>query len=180
MRKAIIVFFLPLVLAAPVRAQDKIKIGYIDIQRAIVESQAGKKAREAFQTQVKRVEGDLLKEKQEIERLKMDYDKKGALLRDDEKRTMESDLDKRYVAYQRTMQDVQQDLRQKEAEMTRGILSDLEKVVTEVGKADNFTLILERSQVIYADQGVDITNKVIDLYNGRGATPPPAKATKSK
>jgi Skp family chaperone for outer membrane proteins len=50
-------------------AQEKIKIGYIDLQRAISESDAGKKAKDNFQSDVKRVESDLLKEKQEIERI---------------------------------------------------------------------------------------------------------------
>jgi Skp family chaperone for outer membrane proteins len=51
--------------------------------------------------------------------------------------------------------------------MMAEILKELEQVVTEVGKADKFTLILERSQILYSDQAIDITNKVIDAYNTR-------------
>jgi outer membrane protein len=71
------------------------------------------------------------------------------------------------VNYQRGMADQQQELRQQESAMTGDILKELEKIVNEVGKAEKFTLILERSQVLYSDQGVDITNKVIELYNSR-------------
>src|SRR5499433_4240607 len=92
-------------------SQDKVKIGFIDVQRAISESQAGKRAKERFQAQVKKAEGDLLKEKQELDRLKSDLDKKGQLMREDERRTMEADLQKRVVNYQRTAGDYQQDLR---------------------------------------------------------------------
>jgi Skp family chaperone for outer membrane proteins len=60
--------------------------------------------------------------------------------------------------------------------MTSEILKDLEKVVIEVGKNEKFTLILERSQVLYSDQGVDITPKVVDLYNSRTS----GKVTKAK
>ena len=67
-------------------AQDKIKIGFVDIQRAISESQSGKKARERFQSEIKKAESDLMKEKQEVERLKADMEKKGMLLKEDEKR----------------------------------------------------------------------------------------------
>ena len=35
-------------------AQERIKIGFIDIQRVISESQAGKQAKERFQAQVKK------------------------------------------------------------------------------------------------------------------------------
>lgn len=162
----VLLFFL---IAIPAWAQEKVKIGFVDIQRAISESQAGKKAKERFQTQIKKVESDLLKEKQEVERMKNDFDKKGALLKEEERLNLEKELQRRALGYQRSMQDHQEELRQKEGEMTSEILQDLQKIVTEVGKNEKFTLILERSQVLYSDQGVDITNKVIEIYNSRGA-----------
>jgi len=148
-------------------AQDRAKIGFIDVQRAINESVAGKRARDRFQSQVKKAETDLVKEKQELERLKSEFDKKSPLLKDDERRNLEADLQRRAVNYQRAMGDQQQELRQKEGEMTGDILKELEKIVTEVGKADKFTIILERSQILYSDQATDITNKVIEVFNSR-------------
>ena len=148
-------------------AQERIKIGFIDIQRVISESQAGKRARDRFQAQVKKAEADILKERQDIERLKSDLDKKGPLLRDEERRNLESDLQKRSVNLQRSMADHQQELQAKNNQMMSEILKELEKIVNEVGKADKFTLILERSQILYSDQGIDITSKVIESYNSR-------------
>jgi outer membrane protein len=174
-KKGWTVFFI-LFFCGSALAQEKIKMGYIDIQKAIVESQPGKKAKENFQAQVKKAEGELLKEKQEIERLKGDLDKKTPLLKEEERRSMEKELDRRYLSYQRSMRDSQEELRQRENEMTGVILRELEKVVAEIGKNDKFTLILERSQVLYIDQGIDITNKVIELYNSRS----PGKVTKAK
>jgi outer membrane protein len=146
-----------------ISAQERIKIGFIDLQRAIMESSA--KAR--FEVQVKKAEAELLKEKQELERMKADFDKKGPLMKEDERRNLEADLQRRYVQYQRTMGDHQQELRQKEGDMTSDILKDLQGIVTEIGKAEKFTLIFERSQILYNDQGIDITNKVIETYNSR-------------
>ncbi len=156
-----------LVLLLPAVVSAQVRIGFIDIQRAISESAAGKRAKDKFQSQVKKAEADLLKEKNDLERLKTELDKKGPLLKEDERRNLEGDLQKRYVNYQRSMSDQQQDLRQKEGEMTADILKELEKIVNEVGKAEKFTLILERSQILYSDQGVDITNKVIEVFNNR-------------
>jgi len=148
-------------------AQDRIKVGFVDVQRAISESQAGKRAKDRFQAQVAKVKSDMLKEQQEIERLKSDLDKKGPLMKAEERSNLEADLQRRYVNYQRSAGDYQQDLQKKEGEMMSEILKELEGIVNEVGKAENFTLILERSQILYSDQGIDITNKVIDLYNSR-------------
>ena len=175
MKKAFFVFMF-VVFVAPAWGQERIRVGFIDIQRAIGDSQAGKKARERFQAQVKKVEVELLKEKGEVEKLKVEVDKKGPLLKEDDRKKLESELQRRVVGYQRNMRDSQEELRQKEGEMTADILKELETIVTEVGKNDKFTLILERSQVLYSDQAMDITGKVIDLYNNRAS----AKAVKGK
>ena len=148
-------------------AQERVRIGYVDIQKVISESQAGKRAKDRFQAQVKKAEGDIIKERQELERLKADLDKKGPLLKDEERRNLESDLQKRSINLQRSMSDYQQELQAKNSEMMADILKELEKIVNEVGKAEKFTLILERSQILYSDQGIDITSKVIETYNSR-------------
>jgi outer membrane protein len=148
-------------------AQERVKIGFIDVQRVIAESQAGKRAKDRFQAQIKKVEGDLQKERQDLERLKADIEKKGPLLKEDERRNLEADFQKRSVNLQRTMGDYQEELRQKESQMMTDILKELEQVVAEVGKAEKFTLILERSQILYSDQGIDITSRVIESYNSR-------------
>ena len=65
------------------------------------------------------------------------------------------------------LQEYQQELRQKEGEMTGDILKDLQQIVTEIGKSEKFTLIFERSQILYQDASIDITNRVIEAYNNR-------------
>jgi outer membrane protein len=148
-------------------AQERIKIGFIDIRRVIAESQAGKKAQDRFQAQVKKAEADVAKERQDLERLRADLDKKGPLLKDEEKRNLEADFQRRSVNLQRSMSDHQQELQQKNNEMMADILKELEQIVNEIGKAEKFTLIMERSQILYSDQGIDITSKVIETYNTR-------------
>ena len=172
---AIIPVFLLALSAASVQAQG-FKIGFIDIQKAISESQAGKRAKERFQAQVKKAEGDLLKEKNDVERLKSDFDKKAPLMKEEERKNMEKELNRRIVNYQRTMNDHQEELRLREREMTGEILKELEKVVTEIGKNEKFTLIFERSQALYYDPVIDVTDRVIDIYNSRTG----GKVTKGK
>lgn len=87
--------FLTLACVSAVGAQERVKIGFIDIQRAISDSNAGKKAKDRFQAQVKKAEAELLKEKTELERLKSDLDKKGPLMKEEERRNLESDLQRR-------------------------------------------------------------------------------------
>lgn len=144
-----------------------VKIGFIDIQRILNESQAGKKANDRFQAQIKKAEADIQKERQDLEKIRADLDKKGPLLKEEERRNQEADFQRRSVALQRNVTDQQQELQRRRNEMMAEILKELEQVVTEVGKSEKFTLILERSQILYSDQAVDITNRVIEVYNSR-------------
>jgi len=148
-------------------AQERVKIGYVDYSRIVADSQAGKRARERFEAQVKKVESDLMKERQDLERIKSDIEKKGPLLKEEERRNLEADFQKRSVNLQRSMNDYQQEFRQKENEIMQEIVSAIGVIVGEIGKADKFTLILERNQILYSDQGIDITSKVIEAYNSR-------------
>lgn len=148
-------------------AQDRIKIGYLDVQRALAESNAGKRAGDRFQAQIKKAEADTQKDRQDLERMRGDIDKKAPLMKEEERRNLETDFQKRSVQLQRTMGDLQQDLENKRREMMQGLLKELEGVVNDYGKAEKFTLILDRQQILFADQAVDVTNKVIEAYNSR-------------
>lgn len=152
---------------APSWAQERMKLGVIDVRRVVSESAAGKRAGERLQAQVKKAEADTLRERQELERLRNDLDKKGPLLKEEERRNLETDFQRRSVALQRTMGDLQQEIQMKEREMMQDILKDLEGVVNDLGKAEKFTLILDRSQILFSDQGTDITTRVIETFNSR-------------
>ena len=166
--KIVSAIFLFLLLAVPVRSQEGVKIGFVDLDRALNESRAGRSALEKLQAEVKETESSLLKEKQDLERLRSDIDKKRLLLKEVERRNLEKDFQRRVRNYQRAMRDSQEELNQRKNELMADILKGLEKAVAEVGKKEKFTLILERSQVLYTDQGVDITDMVISRYDRSG------------
>ena len=69
-------YWLVLVLVAlswvPGWAQDRMKIGFIDVRRVVAESTAGKRAGDRLQIQVKKAEADTLRERQELERMRND------------------------------------------------------------------------------------------------------------
>ena len=178
--KKIFAILLLVLFASPVWAQEKIKIGVVDLQRVISESQAGNAAKEKFRSQVKKVEADLLKEKQDVDRLKSDFDKKSSLMKEEDRKNLEKEIQKRERSYMLSGRDFQEELGQREREMTGELVRGIAKIVGDIGKSEKYTLILERSQmpVLYSDDVNDITKKVIELYNSRA--PAPGKATKGK
>ncbi len=146
---------------------QELKVGFVNVQTAISQSKRGEMARESFRSALKDRQEALLQEKQAIEKERRQLDKQAVLMKENERTRVRRRLQLRMRDYERRTRDVQEELALKEREMTDEILKDLQKVIVEVGKTGKFTMILERSQLLYTDKGTDITDDVIKLYNQR-------------
>jgi outer membrane protein len=166
--KGLIVILAAVLLAAPAARADEFKLGTVDLQRALNECDAGKKAKEDFKTQVDKLQAELAKQKGEIEKIKDDVEKKGMVLKDDERKNIERDYQKKLRDFQRTYKDSQAELQQRDNELTSEILRELQEVIAEYGAKQNYTLVLEASNtgaVLFGSRSVDITDQVIQEYN---------------
>ncbi len=166
-------FMLPfamLVLAVPLARAEELKLATVDLQRALNECEAGKKAKEDFKSQVDKLQAELNKQKTEIEKMKEDFDKKGLVLKDEERKNIERDYQKRLREFQRTYKDSQAELQQRDNELTGEILRQLQEVIAEYGAKQSYTLVLEASNtgaVLYNSRAVDITDQVIQEFNAK-------------
>jgi outer membrane protein len=153
-------------LATAVPAQE-IKIGYVDLQRALNECDAGKKAKEDFKRQVDRLQGDLEKQKQQIESLREQLEKKALVMKEEERRNLENDYRKKLRDFERNYKDSQGELQGKDNELTAVILKELQKVIQAYGQRTGYTLILENSSstVLYSNQDADLTDHIIQEFN---------------
>ncbi len=146
---------------------DELKIGYVDLQRALNESEGGKKAKSDLEAIIKAKQKDIDKRAKEVEKLKADIDKQSALLSEEARKKKQDELDRKLREYKRFLQDAQEEVKKKEFELTNAILKDLVRIVREIGKEEKYTIILEKAEglILYADKAVDITDKVIERYN---------------
>ena len=155
-----------LMLLGPVSAQE-IKIGYVDLQRALNECDAGKRAKEEFKRQVDRLQVSLEKQKGDIEKLKDQLEKKASVMKEDERRNLELDYRRRLRDFERSYKDSQGELQLKDNELTSDILKELQVVIQAYGQREGYTLILENSSstVLFSSQNADLTDRVIDEFN---------------
>ena len=162
----ILTFFLLAVLTSSAWGQE-LKVGFVNVQKAISQSKRGEQARETFQRAVKAREQALRKEQAAIEKERRTLEKQAVLMKESERAKAQRRFQLRVRDFERKKRDMQDELRLREREMTDEILKDLQKVIAEVGKTGKFTMILERGQLLYTDKGTDITDDVIKLYNER-------------
>lgn len=156
-------------IASPVMAQAQ-KIGYVDLQKALNLSAAGKEAKEQIKAKVQGYDVDVQKRQEELKKLKEDLEKQAMLLSEEARNAKERDYQQKVKDYQRFTKDIQESLQQTDADLTRKILERLLKVVQDLGKSAGYTLILEKteSSLVYADDSIDMTDEVIKIFDKQG------------
>jgi outer membrane protein len=160
---------LALLLATAAGAAAQLKIGYVDLQRALNESEAGRAAKEKFKAQVDRLQVDLKKKKDQLDALKEQLEKKASVIKDEEARNLEKDYQKRLRDFERSYKDSQAELQQKDNELTVDLLKQLQVVIEDFGKENGYSMILEQSSssVLYGSPEFDLTEQIIARYNAR-------------
>ena len=169
MKRFLLAALLAFAVAVPATAADY-KIGTVDLQRALNESDAGKKAKEKFKTEVDKLQAELAKQKQDIEKMKEDVEKRAMVLKEEERRELEKEYQRKLRDFQRTYKDAQADLQARDGELTAEILQELAGVIVEYGAKASYTMILEASNtgaVLYHSSTVDVTDAIIKEYNAK-------------
>ncbi len=153
--------------SAPAFAAER--IGYVDMQRVVTESAAGKRARAEMEGMVKQKQEQVNREGQKLKALQESFEKEKLTLTDAQKKTKQRDFEKKVQAYQQLASDAQRDLSQKDADITRKALTDIRAAIRELAKEEKLMLVLEKNEqpVLYAEDGPDLTDKVIKAYDAK-------------
>ena len=173
-----------LLLTPLVAGAEDIKLGYVDLQKALNDSEAGKSAKAKFKEEVDKAEQSLEKRKNEVEKLKEELEKKGLLLNEEQRDALERDYRDKLGDFERVYKNLQQELQIRDRQLTGRILEGLRGVVQSIGEQGNYTVILEGNNtvVLYGSKAIDLTDTIIKAYNQKGTklsqtpAPTPAKA----
>jgi len=143
------------------------KIVYVDGQRIVNESIAGKDA-------IKKLEGIKADKQAEIDRREEDLKKlrenmsaKSLAMSEDAKNKQEMEYQRKMKELNRFIKDAQDDLHARYKELIDPISKNLDDIINLYGKKHNIDLILDRRQsgIVYASDKIDITDKIIREYN---------------
>lgn len=144
-----------------------VKIGYIDLQRVMLESDRGREAKKILTDEADKLKKTLNQKQDEIQKLKDALERQVATITPEARADKEKQYQSKLKDYQRMAGDYENDLRQKDMETSQKILKELEEVVRKLGDTEKYTLILERTQagILFGNTSSDITEKVIAQYN---------------
>ena len=151
---------------SPVRSED-IKIGSVDIQKAINECKEGKEAKRVLTKEVEKFQHLVAEKQKELEEMRQSLEKQALMLNPETRAGKEKELQSKARDFQRWGEDSQNEINQKRIEMERNIAIGLQKMIQKVGADEGYTLIVERNEniVLFASRSTDITDRVIKVYD---------------
>jgi len=153
-----------LVLAACL-ARAEAKIGYVDMQKAIQSTAAGKKAKTELETEFNKKKKDLEKKEADLKKMGEDLERKKSVLSEEVLSKKQAEFQEEMMKYRDTVGKSQVEIQKKEHDLTAPILDKMKKVIEKVAKDKGYSLVLENSQmVLFATSDSDLTDDVIKAY----------------
>ena len=167
MFKTIIVGFV-LAFATTVMAAEA-KFGYVDMQKAIQATEAGKKAKKELESEFNTKKKDLENKEKDLRKMSEDLSKKSLVLSDEVKQKKQMEFQEEMLKYRELVGKSQVAIQERERNLTQPILENLKKIVDEIGEKESYTAILEKSEnsVWWTSKKNDLTDRLVQEYNKR-------------
>ncbi len=155
--------------SSPSLAEEKFRVGIVDMRKVLVESQAGKRAKDELGKLFKQKQEQVAREEQQLKGMQEAFEKDQLLMTDEQKKKKQEEFQQKLAAFQKMSQDAQRELGQKDQEFTRQAVTEIRPIVQEIAKAEKVKIVYERSEgsVLYVEESVDLTDKVIKAYDAK-------------
>lgn len=139
----------------------------VDVQKVIIASDAGKKAKKDLENEFEKKKKEFEKKENELKKKAEEFEKKKMVYSDQVRQEKGMELQQEMMKFREDVGKSQMQMQQKQAEMTKPIIEKVQKAIGEIAKEKNFTAVFERSEnsVVWAKGEVDITEDVLKKIN---------------
>jgi outer membrane protein len=143
------------------------RIAFIDVQRVLARSAAGVAAREQLERDKAAMQKEMDGKRTELEKLRDEMEKKGALLTPDARRDKQEQFERKRRDAARLADDFQKELEKKESGLLQKVLQDVSGVIERVAKEKNYYLVVEKrgAGVLYGSTEADLTDEIIRQFD---------------
>ncbi|RLA99964.1 MAG: hypothetical protein DRG37_03610 [Deltaproteobacteria bacterium] len=146
---------------------QELKIVYVDGQRIVNESLAGKAAIKKLESLKAAKQAEIDKREKALTRLREKLSATSLAMSDEAKAKQQAEYQRQMKDLNRFIKDAQDDLHAKYQELLEPIRKDLDDIINSYGKEHHLDLILDIRQtgIVYASDRIDITDKILAIYN---------------
>lgn len=144
---------------------DVAKIGTVNFQKIFDNSTTGKQVREEINQEGKRMETDLKQKGEEIKALEQLLERDAGVMSKDARDEKKWQLDRKIDDVKALKRKYDRQIQELQVRLVNQVRKDVLGVIQSYGKKEGYLLIIEDISVVYAPQAIDVTDKIIQLYN---------------
>lgn len=153
----------------PAQTTPPTKVGIINIQAAIAQSNEGQEAAKTLRDKFAPKRAELEKQQKDISDLQQQLRTQEKTLSDEARTKLLRTLDDKTRAFNRTNEDATSEFQQAEQDAINEIGRKMLGVISEYAEKNKYSLVLDVSSpqtpVLYAEAVLDITQEIINLHN---------------
>jgi len=147
-------------------AGDETRFAFVDVQKILTLSYAGKEAKAKLDGDVLKAEMEKNSREKELNKLKAELDKQNAQPSDTERSAKQKAYERRLEEYRQFVAKATEDIRAENAELTKGIFGKILKVVQDYGRKKGLLCIFfKNDSMLYLDDKVDVTGPILQTLN---------------
>lgn len=143
------------------------KIGVLNFQEVLKQSEAGKDVFNKLQTQADEYDKKLSDMGAEIKAEQDEYAQKESIYKEETKEKKRTEIQRMIRSFNTSKDDYTKELKRLEMRHLKKVQDEVMKIVEDLGKELGYEVILEvqNSAVLYMSDSIDITDNVIKRYN---------------
>jgi outer membrane protein len=146
-------------------ARAEMKVGFVDMQKAIQSTSAGKKAKAELETEFNKKKKELQKKEADLKKMGEHLERKKSVLSEEVLGKKQADFQEEMMKYRDVVGKSQLEIQKKERELTAPILEKMKTVIAKMAKDKGYSVVLENSQmVLYSTPDADLTDEVVKAY----------------
>jgi len=158
--------------ANTVHAEDKPRVGYVDVRKVLFESKSGQKSKASIQRLEKEKMAVLQREKSkldvEFQRLKADIEKNKLIYSQKQVQDKQRSFQEKVQRFQQMQVEARGELSKRGSELTKTAVDNIRKIIAEVAREEKLMLVFDLNALpLYAEPGPDLTDKVMSRYNAK-------------
>src|SRR5882672_5023162 len=163
---------------------QQVKFAVVDVQRAVMETEDGLRAQATLKKFFDKRQQELDAKQNELQKQREDIEKQSKVLSQQALAKRMEDWQKQMVDLQAVFVEYNKELQKKQGELTQPIYGKIMGLLRRLATQDGYDAILEKQAVPYMRNDLDLTDRIIQMYNsgaapassGAPAAPPKAPA----
>lgn len=165
--------FFPVVLFAALltstAARADLKLGYVDLQRALQEVGEGRAARDRLKADMEKRKSELEGEQNKLREDKSVLDKQASMMSEEVRNQKFTELQKRLFDLTQRAEKMQAELAQAEQKELKKIFEKMDPIISAIATREGLTMVFEKtdSGLVFAPASLDLTNELVRTYNDK-------------